>query len=162
MKTKVLLILLIISVGLNLGVLIGHGHYWMMRRGFSGKKDELQHAKRFQEKLNLTEEQVKLIAAGHEKMEKTMDPIRDGLKAKRTGLMTLLAAENVDEAKANKLIVDISALQMKLEKTILDNMISMRKILTPEQQKKFKAMLHKDFDMPSPFVKRGAPEKGPF
>jgi len=153
MKTKVLLILLIISVGLNLGVLIEHGHYWMMRREFAVRKDGLQHAKRLQKKLNLTEDQVKLVAADHDKMVKIIDPIKEQLKAKRIELMTILAADNVDEAQANKLIGDISALQMKLEKTVLDNAINMRKNLTPEQQKKFKEMLHKDFDNTTPFAK---------
>jgi len=160
MKTKVLLILLIISVGLNLGVLIEHGHYWMMRREFAAKKDGLQHSKRLQKKLNLTEAQVKLLAADHEKMEKIVDPIKNELRAKRTELMGILAAENVDEAKANALIGQISALQSKLEKIVLDNAINMRKNLTPEQQKKFKELLHKDFDMPPPFVMGFGPIPG--
>lgn len=146
MKVKALIVLLIISLGLNIGVLVTVGQRFMRFRDFhcEPKGEPGPRLKsRMQKMLGLTDGQVAAFEEGHKAMEKANQPIREQLESKRYELMNLLAQDDVDKAKVYKLLADINALQLKLEKNIVNRSIDIKKTLTPEQKKKFARIFDK-------------------
>jgi Spy/CpxP family protein refolding chaperone len=150
MKTKVIAALLILSLGFNFAVIITFSHHWFRPQEFNRPpferlpKGNSWHADRMRKMLSLTDEQVKLLEQDREELHKTLAPVSDELEAKRTELFTVLNADNVDTTKVDTLINAISLLQAKMERTIVGHSVTIRKFLTPEQQKKFRALLPKD------------------
>jgi Spy/CpxP family protein refolding chaperone len=144
MKVKVLVVLLIVSLGLNIGVLVTVGHHWFAMRDFhGGPKDNPRLRFKMQKLLDLTDEQAKAFELGHQTMEKSNAPVKAELDSKRCELMCVLAKDNVDKVKVDKLLADISALQLKLERNIVNRSIDIRKNLTPEQRGKFTKIFDK-------------------
>ncbi len=149
MKNKALTIILILSLGLNLGVLARFSRHWLNRRDFKrGPREHSWMKKKMQKELNLTESQCALMEQGRNNIDQELKSLREELKRKRIELFTALDTEPVDNVKVGQLIDNISALQAKIEKTVLGHLITMRKGLTPEQQQKFKAMMPRGFMTP--------------
>jgi len=147
MRSKILMILLILSVGFNIGVLATFGHHWLMKKEFDKwPKESSWHMSKFKKMLNLSDEQALSLEKDRKILQDTITPIRVELKNKRTELFNLLDTDNIDNVKLDKLIADISALQMAIEKNVIEHSVNVRKNLTPEQQKKFKAFLKKGFE----------------
>lgn len=144
MKTKIMAAVLVLSLGFNLAVIATFGHHWLESREF-GKphKPGAWHVKKMQKRLNLTDEQSRFMETNMEDLQKTIDPVRAELEGKRKELFTLLDGDTVDPVKVDKIIGDISLLQMKIEKTVVENSIVVRQHLTPEQRAKFKEFLKK-------------------
>lgn len=151
MKKKIMTVVLILSLGLNLGVLITVGRHWLYRREFKkGPGENSWFKKKMQKELNLTEAQVTFMEQDRKNIDQEITSIKEELKKKRAELFTLLDANPVDNAKVDKLIDTISLLQAKIEKTVVNHLAIMKKNLTPEQQQKFKAMMPKGFMGPPP------------
>lgn len=151
MKKKITIIVLILSLGLNLGVFATFGRHWLKRREFRKGPEESSWLKRkMRKELNLTNSQVALMEQSRKNIGQEIKPIKEELKRKRVELFTLLEANPVDSAKVDKLIDAISLLQARIEKTVVNHIATMKKNLTPEQQQKFKAMMPKGFMGPPP------------
>jgi Spy/CpxP family protein refolding chaperone len=151
MKNKVLTVILILSLGLNLGVVVTFSRHWLSRRDFKKGPGENTWLKRkMQKELNLTEAQVTFMEQHRKNIDQELKPIRQELKRKRAELFALLDADPVDSAKADKLIDSISSLQAKIEKTVVGHLVTMKKNLTSEQQQKFKAIMPRGFMAPPP------------
>lgn len=163
MKNKIITIVLILSLGLNLGVVVTFSRHWLNRREFKKGPGENNWLKRkMQKELNLTEAQVTFMEQDRKKIDQEIKPVRAELKIKRAELFALLDADPVDSGKADKLIDAISSLQAKIEKTVVGHLVTMKKNLTPEQQKKFKTIMPRGFiasppDQPG----QGRPERPP-
>jgi Spy/CpxP family protein refolding chaperone len=151
MKNKILTVILILSLGLNLGVLVTFSRHWLNRREFNKGPGESSWFKRkMQKELKLTDAQVALMEQDRKNVDQEIRSIRGELKRKRAELFTLLEANPVDSAKVDKLIDAISLLQARIEKTVVNHLATMKKNLTPEQQQRFKAMMPKGFMGPPP------------
>ncbi len=146
MNKKLVLILLAVSLAFNLAVVLTFGHHWIMKRYFErGHGPHMFFQNKLKKMLDLTDQQVAQMEKDHQEMKKTMDPLREELQKKREELFTLVDTDPVDEKKVDELINDISLSQAKIEKAIISRSINMRKDMTPEQQKKFKEFIHKNF-----------------
>jgi len=151
MKNKVLAIILVLSLGLNLGILATFSRHWLSKREFRKGPGENNWLKRkMQKELNLTDAQVAFMEQDRKNIDQEIKSIRKELRKKRVELFTMLDAEPVDRAKVDKLIDTISSLQAKIEKTVVGHLVTMKKNLTPEQQQKFKAIMPKGFMAPPP------------
>jgi Spy/CpxP family protein refolding chaperone len=151
MKNKILTIILILSLGLNLGVLATFGRHWINRKEFrKGPGENNWIKKKIKKELNLTDAQVAFMEQDRKNIDQEIKSIRKELRNKRVELFTMLDAEPVDSAKADKLIDTISSLQSKIEKTVVGHLLAMKKNLTPEQQQKFKTIMPKGFMAPPP------------
>lgn len=147
MKSKLLMVLLILSLGFNIGFMATFGHHWLMKKEFANcPKENSWHKAKVKKMLNLTDEQVQVMEKDRKELQYVINPIREELKNKRTELFNLLDTDNIDKAKLEKLIAEISSLQMAIEKNVIEHSINIRKNLTPEQQKKFKTFLKKGFE----------------
>ena len=146
MKSKIMTALLIVSLGLNLGVLAAVGNHWLHRRQFRGGIGaEDRPEERMRKMLNLTTEQTKAMELDRKEFQKQIDPIRDELQKKRQDLFVLLDTDKVDQGKVDKLINDLSALQIKMERTVIGHLLEVKKNLTLEQQEKFKKIFKQGF-----------------
>jgi len=153
MKTKIMTALLAGSLGFNIAVLATFGHHWIMKKRLERRPQEISwHRHRIKKMLKLTDEQAQAMEQGRMELQKTIEPIRKELQTKREVLFTLLNADNVDKAKVDALVTDISALQLKIEKTVIEHSIALRNNLTPEQRQKFKACFQKG---PKKMLRRG-------
>ena len=144
MKTKYLVILLVLSLGFNLGVAVTFGHHCMLKKEFKGHAGEGSWQKNKARKmLGLTDEQAKLMEKDREELQSVLKPIGEDLKNKRIELYSLLEADNVDRPKVDKLVNEIAALQVKMEKTVIEHSLKIRQNLTPEQRVKFREFFRK-------------------
>ncbi len=134
MSRKTLIVLLILSIGINLG-LLGFMAYDAVReaRWFS-ERPPLPHWLGSIE--GLTPEQIEqmhtIMAQGKEPIGK----LRDELSRKRYELGTLISQPNPDPAAIDAKIAEISGIQVQMERLIVQQIIAIRQVLTPEQQQK--------------------------
>jgi Spy/CpxP family protein refolding chaperone len=132
MSKKTLTIILIVSVGINLGLL-----------GFMAY-GALKHARLFHDQGPLpkwldavegvTPEQKDQIKAIVTKGMGSMDTLRDGLFQKRCELHLLIAQKDPDLAAIDAKITEISGVQAQMETLIVHQIIAIRGVLTPEQE----------------------------
>lgn len=136
--------ILILSLGLNIGIIVTFGHHWFMEREFRKGPGESRWLKdKMKKELNLTDEQVKFMEQDRAALRQEIKVIREELQKKRSELFTQVNAEKVDNQKIDQLINDITQLQVKVEKGIIGHLLNMKTHLTPEQQKKLTAAMQK-------------------
>jgi Spy/CpxP family protein refolding chaperone len=139
MKTKILVVFLIISLGINIGVFFTVGYHWWREKA---SKEESRvkcgwHQSPLRQNLNLTSEQISILEKYREEMESQVQPLREELKLKRLGLFNLVKDETSNDKKTDSLLNDIARLQSEIEKKVIQHSIKVKEILGPEQQKKF-------------------------
>jgi len=102
--------------------------------------------------LALTKEQMTQLEAQRSAFENELQATRTQLREKRKALMESLRADTPDTLSIDRLVGEIGALQVGLEKQMIRHMLMEQRILTPEQRQKFYLMFHKHFrereDMP--------------
>jgi Spy/CpxP family protein refolding chaperone len=138
MKSKIIIILLIISFGINIGLIVRLAWQRPMLRRFEERdirqgwrRDGLRH------RLDLKENQLKAIEAMHESTFVKMNVIRDTLELKRAALINILKELQPDNAKIQTLVKEIANLQAQIELGFTENLLAMKKVLTPQQQQQF-------------------------
>jgi len=138
MKSKIILILLIISLGINIGLIVRLAGRRPMLRRF-GERDIRQGWRRdgLRHRLNLNENQLKAIEAIHDSTFVKMRAIRDTLELKRAELANILKEAQPDIARIQPLIKEIANLQAQIEMGFAENLLAMKKVLTPDQQQQF-------------------------
>lgn len=165
MVKKILVIALIVSVGINLGVLsIFLFHLW--------NGHEMEHPMhKIMEQMKLTPEQKELMKEERESFEQKTEPIKDELAGKRSEVLNLLKEAEVNTDQRDRLFSETAQLQAELEMMVFEHLGQVKQILTPEQQEIFFQHLemelpHDEGDHPPgppPLDKHGPPEtmKGP-
>ncbi|MGA9118750.1 MAG: Spy/CpxP family protein refolding chaperone [Bacteroidota bacterium] len=92
-------------------------------------------------KLNLTDAQKEQMAKLRAEFQKKMIAQRAKIQSLRVDLRTEIGADNPDRAAIEKTTKNISELQAQGKMDLIDHLFAVRSILTPEQQKTFKAHL---------------------
>lgn len=108
---------------------------WQVNR--SGKWRQMAKA------LRLTKEQREQIRGIFEKHREGLAPQRKELRAGRDALRELMQADKPDEAAIRAQVGKVSATQAELAVLRAKMFAEVRAVLTPEQQKKFKAIREK-------------------
>jgi len=138
MKKKLTIILLIIgfSAGIILGLFIPH----LWRKEMRPRPGPNHFLARY---LSLSDSQ-------REKMESLNGPfyakigkIRTQLGQERAELSDLLGESLPDQEKIEIKINKITSLQMQLEREIINHLVEIQKILTPEQRTKFLSFMRR-------------------
>ncbi|MDD5131752.1 MAG: Spy/CpxP family protein refolding chaperone [bacterium] len=151
MKNKIITVILVLSLGLNLGVVARISRHWLNKRDFKkGQSENNWLKKKMQKELNLTDAQSAFMEQDRKNIDQEIKSIRAELGKKRAELFTMLDADPVDSAKADKLIDAISSLQAKIEKIVVGHLVTVKKNLTPEQQQRFKTIMPRGFMAPPP------------
>lgn len=106
-----------------------------------GSKDWAKKRKERFEKmkkdLGLSQKQEQELEAHKEKHRKEAQALREELRAKREAMKAELDKPSLDEARVTALNEELKVLQGKLADQRLRGILEVRKILTPEQFKKF-------------------------
>jgi Spy/CpxP family protein refolding chaperone len=95
--------------------------------------------------LALTKEQMAQLEAQRSALESELRGTRTQLREKRQALMESLRADKPDTLSIDRLVEEIGALQVGLEKQMIRHMMDERRLLTPEQRQKFYLMIRKHF-----------------
>jgi Spy/CpxP family protein refolding chaperone len=146
MKTKLLWAILIVSLAFNAAVIGTMGFHWLRVKGFHHRPmNEHARVMRMKKTLGLNDEQVKLMEENRSKLDAEIAPLQERLQTKRKEMLTLLESEPAYGPKVEKAIAEISALQGDIEKAVIRNSFSVKTILTPDQQKKFREFMERGF-----------------
>jgi Spy/CpxP family protein refolding chaperone len=147
MKRKLFIVILILSLGLNAGVVATVVFHHMRAKIFNGmQKENSWMKKHIKKKLGLSDEQSNALDKGREDMRTNTQAVRDSLKKKREELFTLVKNTDTYTQDIEKLIGEISSLQMEMERNIIRHSMSAKKILNPDQRQKFDKMMEKGFN----------------
>ena len=87
--------------------------------------------------LNLTEEQKKLLEDNKAKNRSEMKAAFDEMKKKRDEMRQELQKEKLDMGKVTQITNDIKKLESEMSDRRLQSILEVRRILSPEQFKKF-------------------------
>ena len=109
-------------------------HRGANREGVLGKMKERREA--FKADLALTDAQSADIQKMREASRQSRQANRAAMQAARNDLRTLLSAEVVDERAVNAKVAEIQAAEGARVRLGVDSVLSLKRILTPEQQKK--------------------------
>jgi Spy/CpxP family protein refolding chaperone len=155
MSRKALIIILIVSIGINLGLLgfMALDAYRESRFFHEGRA--LPHW--LETIKGITPEQKDQIKAimtdGHDSIE----ALKSDLFQKRYELNLLIAEKNPDPAAIDAKITEISALQAQMERLIVQDIIAIRAVLTPEQQQMLVDFMGRHMMPPPPGSSFGGP-----
>ncbi|MEI8176495.1 MAG: Spy/CpxP family protein refolding chaperone [Candidatus Omnitrophota bacterium] len=114
-----------------------------------GKKMEVKRQEMFKD-LNLTDAQRTALQENRERQKEGMKAMFAGMKEKRGVFRQELEKEPIDMGKVNQIHNEIKQLQGQMADQRLAGILEVRKVLTPEQFKKFMARMdekmeqHKD------------------
>jgi Spy/CpxP family protein refolding chaperone len=89
--------------------------------------------------LNLTEDQKKMLEANKNQNREGMKTLFQSIKEKRSLIREELQKSQLDIGKINQIQGELKELQAKMLDHRLEGILEVRKILTPEQFKKFMA-----------------------
>jgi Spy/CpxP family protein refolding chaperone len=138
MKSKGLLIALIVSLGLNLGAAGIFAYRTFSKARFRPPFHSLK------KELGLSEEQVDSITARMETSFQQTEPVREELEQKRAEMFALLKEPELDTVQVNALFAEVAELQKNLEIMVFTSLYETKDLLTAEQQAKFFEMMEKN------------------
>ncbi|HUK30425.1 MAG TPA: Spy/CpxP family protein refolding chaperone, partial [Candidatus Acidoferrum sp.] len=122
-----------------------------MRPGMGGRGEmglaRFVNNPNMRQQLGITDEQVAKFHTMNEDFQKAGIQNRATMQIKRMELNDLLRADKPDRAAIDRKLGEVNAAQAASEKAIIDHMLAMRTILTPDQQAKIKTMMQ---DRPGP------------
>jgi Spy/CpxP family protein refolding chaperone len=167
MKNKWLILILIFSVAVNVAALFTIGvqwsrHFWRQHPLAKPPFSE-QHRELLRRKLNLTEDQYQQVKEAHDAFNAEMETMHSSLRAKREALFRQLRAPDPDLAEIDTLLVEMATLQADIERKVVDNLLSMKNVLTPEQRERFLSLIDRRFsEHRRPFGPGQRERRGPF
>jgi len=147
MKNKILISLLTASLAMNLGVATMYSQKLFQTRNILSQKtcpfssDDSQLYKL----LKLNPEQldaIKLIAAD---FHQNIGNLSSEVQEKRTVMMVMMEQDDIDLGKVDAARHGIWSLQSKIQQTVFEHILQMKKILTPEQRKIFFQTMRQSF-----------------
>jgi Spy/CpxP family protein refolding chaperone len=136
MTRRTLAILLVISVGINVGIIGTLAYnYFKFKKGVGRGPEGL--SRWFEERFDLSPEQAKEVDDIISSDREEMDDLRSKIDAKMEELAALLDEDDPDRQAIEDVISDLSSLRYEIEKSVVENMLEIRGVLTPEQVEEF-------------------------
>lgn len=105
------------------------------KKAFAEKRDGKRQ--QFYKDLNLTQEQKKALEENKNKNREQMKTLFAGMKEKKALIREELQKDELNMEKINQVQNELKALQTQMIDHRLEGILEVRKILTPEQFKKF-------------------------
>lgn len=142
MKSKGLLIALIISLGVNLGA-VGTFAYYTIRKANSkamwrqwGKRDD-QNWQRLGERLELASDETEKIRDQFRCGFKETQPLNMEFKPHRDSLIELMKQPELDTARLRELLAREEQMQSKVNLLLFSNLYKTKEMLPDEKQEEF-------------------------
>lgn len=142
MRSRIWIVLLVVSLGVNIGFLL----HWAWPRiaagraasGFSG-----WHAGPMKRHLGLSSEQARRMESERRRVLAQARPLQDALRQKRRELFMLLKQQDVAAADLDAVLGEISRLQAGIEKMFILHSLKARSIFSPAQLRKYENYLER-------------------
>ncbi|MFQ6091566.1 MAG: Spy/CpxP family protein refolding chaperone [bacterium] len=140
MRSKWLILALVFSVAVNGAALVTIGYQWWRSRQPARPPIELRR-EILRRQLNLTEDQFRRVRDAQGQVAEEMEAMRKSLRAKRAELVRLLREPDPDRAEIDARLREIATLQADLERRVVDNLLKLKGVLTPEQREKLLSII---------------------
>lgn len=147
MKNKIFISLLTASLAMNLGVAAMFGQkLFQTRNTFSQKNCPFSSDDNpLYKLLKLNSEQLDAIKSIAVDFHQNIGNLSNEVQVKRTVMMSMMEQDDIDLGKVNAVRQDIWSLQSKIQQTVFEHILQMKKILTPEQRKIFFQTMRQSF-----------------
>ena len=145
MKNRIWIVLLVISLGVNIGFLL-HWFWPEIVPGRSAGRGQSQfgwHASPMRRGLGLNAKQVRDMESERRQALAQVKPLQDELRLKRRQLFVLLKKSTVSQAELDVALSDISRLQTSIEKIFILHSLKVRGYFSPAQMHKFEGYLER-------------------
>ena len=139
MKNRLWIVLLVISLGVNIGFL-AHRLWPKHMHGEMAGDDCLTagwHASPMRYGLGLSSEQAQQLESERQQVVTQAKPLQDELRRERRELFMLLKKQTVSDAELDPILGEISRLQTGIEKMFILYSLKVRGYFSPEQMHKF-------------------------
>jgi Spy/CpxP family protein refolding chaperone len=170
MKRGILAVLLVVSLGVNIGFLVHW--FWPKNKTVPARLAPSDrsgwHASSIRRDLDLNPGQVRQMENERRRVMDQVRPLQDELRSKRRELLRLLKQSSLPEAELDAALAEIARLQAAVEKMFVLHSHHVRGFFTPEQLGKYEAffenglcpgMLHAENCAPQKAA--GAPSPAP-
>ena len=147
-KCRMLMFIVLCALGLLAPVVYADGNGGNFNGGqasgalkCSGSKycklSEVKHNRKGINKLDLTDEQRKLLKENRKKQADAMKAVLEELKSNKEALDKELVNPNLDMNKITQIQTQIKSIQAQMADNRLNSILEVKKILTPDQFSKF-------------------------
>jgi Spy/CpxP family protein refolding chaperone len=131
---------LVVSAVVNLVAVFALGVCWRGPRGPEPAPpnvlDREQALAALKDRFGLTAAQMDTVEALHKYRRDLVKPVRDRLETLQAEMLRQLQAPELDRARTDSLLLDITATQDSLEVLSLGVLLRLRNVLTPEQRQR--------------------------
>jgi len=139
MRKNLIILAIIFSVVLNIGFI---GTYYLQKAGLHPLKLVQANHKRFlYQELNLSPEQLAEFEPGRDRFHTYLDLQSRKIQAGQVELIGLLSENPPDRKAIDAKHEEIQSLQQQMQARVIDHFLEESRILTPEQRKKFFALI---------------------
>ena len=145
MKNRVWIVLLVISLGINIGFLL-HWFWPNIAHWRSAGKDKSQfgwHDSSMRHGLGLSVTQAQQMEAERRQVLAQAKPLQDELRLKRRELFVLLKSKTVADAELDVALSEISRLQTAIEKMFILHSLKVKSFFTPVQLQKYEGFFER-------------------
>ncbi len=138
MKSKWLIIVLVLSLAINAGVLASMGyHYYVSASSLSTAPcPMLPGDSHLYQSLGLSKDQLAEIEPMAQKFHTRIAELGAAMESKRELLVDLLA-KGGDSASIESLRKEMASVQDEIQKEVITHITELKKILDPDQQRRF-------------------------
>ncbi|HEX7502034.1 MAG TPA: periplasmic heavy metal sensor [Acidobacteriota bacterium] len=146
MKSRLWIVLLVVSMGINVGFLI-HGLWPKHRHGKMAGGDCVVpgwHASPMMHGLGLSSQQAQQLEAERRQVLAQARPLQDELRRKRRELFVLLKNKTVSDSELDPILSEIARLQTGIEKMFILHSLKVRGYFSPAQMHKFENYLERE------------------
>ena len=145
MKPMWLWIALLLSVGINLGVLatMGTARFREPARWERRARDQGPPVERVSDRLGLEGEKRDAFIQVQADFFQGMRESREELESLRQRLRDELTAASPDRAEVDRLVAEMGEAYARLDKVFVDNVLRSREILDPDQEQRYLAFLER-------------------
>jgi hypothetical protein len=140
MKNRLLAVLIVISLGVNIGFLL----HWLRPRFFPARAAAMSsgwHSGPMKRHFNLDAGQSQRMESERRQVLAQARPLQEELRQKRRELFVLLQGRDVGAADLDPILNEIARLQAALEKMFILHSLKVRSLFSPAQRLKYEGFL---------------------
>lgn len=139
-KNRLIFWVLTVLVVVNIAALISFFLYPKQQADSPCCSPAEQQCNAFRDELGLTDAQTLEVTAINKKYTETAQPVATAIKATRADILTELEKEVPDTLRLNSLTIQLSNLQMKIQKENINQYCALKRVCTTEQAQKLSAL----------------------
>lgn len=139
MKNKWMVMVLVLSIGMNTAALAVGGYNWYFARHLSStalhSPDNMEH--HFYEVLGLTPGQLARMTPMAARFHESLENLHSEMGEKKESMINLLGGEGASPTRIEALRVEMAAIQDNIQKTVIAHVLDVKEILDSRQRERF-------------------------